>query len=119
MTEYNSVINQIAVITAMTSDEIEKYENCIKSSIAYVCSVLDSEDSCNDSRVVNLCAVSACLKIALIRESDSDGISSFSAGDVSFARDASSPDRLKLLYKLALDECRELVADSGFSFKVV
>ena len=119
MTDYNSVKNHLAAISGMTAEETEKYANCINGSIEYVCSKLGSEESCNDSRVINLCAVNAWLKIALIRESDSDGISSFSAGDVSFTRDASSFERLKLLYKLALDECRELISDSGFSFKAV
>ena len=119
MTDYNSVKNQLVIISQMTEEEIEKYENCINSSIEYVFSALVSEEYCNDSRVIHLCAVNAFLKIALIKEADSDGISSFSAGDVSFSRDASSLDRIKLLYELARDECKDMVVDNGFSFKVV
>lgn len=119
MTDYNSVENHLAVISGMTAQETEKYADCIQGSIEYVCARLVCEEDCSDSRVINLCAVNAWLKIALIRETDSDGISSFSAGDVSFTRDASSLERLRLLGKLALDECSGLIADSGFSFKAV
>lgn len=119
MTDYNLVLEQLMVISGCTQEELTGFESYINSSIEYVHSLLTDKEKADDLRVIHLCAAAAAVKIAVIKEADSDDISSFSAGDVSYTKDTSSVDKFKVLYDIARNECRVLLCDDAFSFKAV
>ena len=119
MTDYNSVAAQVSAVSGLSEEQLQAYSADINSAIEYGNSLLKDEKDENDVRVINLCAVYAAMKIALITEINSGDILSFSAGDVSFTKDASSAERLKLLFSIAMQECSGLLSDGGFSFRAV
>ncbi|MCM1285168.1 MAG: hypothetical protein NC213_08270 [Acetobacter sp.] len=119
MTDYNSVFEQLMVILGCAQNELADFENHINSSIEYVQSILTDKEKADDLRIINLCAAAAAVKIAVIKDVDSDDISSFSAGDVSYTKDTSPIDRLKALYEIARNECGAMIYDNAFSFEAV
>lgn len=119
MTDYNLVLEQLMIILGCEQEELADFESYINSSIEYVHSILTDKEKADDSRVINLCAAAAAVKIAVIKDVDSDDVSSFSAGDVSYKKDTSSLDKLKALYNIAKNECGAMICDNAFSFKAV
>lgn len=106
-----------------SDEEIEKYNSIIESSASFVASMLDDSKNENSVQIVYLCASRAYYQILLINQSDD--VTSFKAGDVSFSRDTSALENSRALYNLALEQCADKItgrSKSGkdnFAFKAV
>jgi len=118
VTDYSLVKEEIMTISSFDEEQIDKYKNFILSAVSCVESLLKDKETENDIRIVHLCAVKAYYQIILMEQSN-DGVTSFTAGDVSYSVDTSSADRAKALLDIALSECSELVSNSSFVFKAV
>lgn len=123
MTDLNLIKNELKAIMNCTDDEIEKYNSLIEGTASYVASLLSDLENENSSQIVYLCASRVYYQILLINQSDD--VTSFKAGDVSFTRDTSALENSKDLYNLALEQCRDFIADNNklskdnFAFKAV
>lgn len=119
MIDESLVKEEIVSISSFDGEQVEKYKNIILSAVSCVESLLKDKKSGRDVRIIHLCAVKAYYQIVLM-EQNNDGVTSFSAGDVSYSVDTSSADRARALLDIALSECRELmVSSSSFAFKAV
>lgn len=97
-------------------EEIEKYSFILEASITGVLDMLNDSADVNDARIMLLMAAKAYCKISCLSSAES-GVTSFSAGDVSFSEKAGSvKSGAEDIYKSALADCREFLNDSGFVF---
>lgn len=92
-----------------------KYAAFISAAIKSVSDMLKSNESENDSRVVQLAAAKANYSIKCAGSADDD-YASFTAGDVSVTCSEKNTDNARDLYYSALYDCRSLVHDGGFAF---
>lgn len=116
MTDSNLVKNELVTIMGITQEDASAYDSLIDYTVSTVSQIIKDEKDENDIRIVYLCAVKAYYFLTLIQ---SDGISSFSAGEVSFSLDASAHSRAKALLNEAVLACSELISRNEFAFKAV
>lgn len=118
MTDLELIRKDFAMLSGITEDEAAAYDALIKKEAEYISAVLCSGEDENDSRIVYLCAAKALYESALINQSEC--VSSFSAGDVSYSVDPTSiAERAKALYDSAMSECAALIKSGTFAFKAV
>ena len=89
-----------------------------KMECEYINSLLKSSDDENNSCVIFLCAAKAYYRYMLTNQSD--GITSFKAGDVSYSLDTSSAlENARAIYNFALEQCASLIKNNHFAFEAV
>ncbi len=99
-----------------TAEEIEKYGFILESSVTSVLDLLKDSADVNDARIMLLMAAKAYYKICCL-PSFSDGVTSFSAGDVSITeKEGIALNGAKEIYNTALSDCREFINDNSFAF---
>ena len=96
-------------------EELEAYEPFIDAAIAGVFEMVKDGVDENDPRIVQLAAAKAYKSIALCA-SESDGVTSFTAGSVSVTQDPDAFDNSEDYYANALADCSSLISDQGFAF---
>ena len=116
MTDNSLIRRELMALLSMTEDEVDNYESLIEYSVNCVMPIIKEGVDENDARIVHLCAVRVYYQLALTQ---SDFISSFSAGEVSYSTDASLPSRARALLDDALRSCSDLINDGDFAFRVV
>ena len=116
MTDINPIIKELSFLLDTDEEDTAKHSNIINSTAACVKALIKDDVDNNDSRIIHLCAVKAYYQIVLMQE---DEISSFSAGDVSYSKNASAVDKAEKLLKAAMNDCSDLLKSTGFAFKVV
>lgn len=115
MAEYPRVNSELRQLFGISQQELEDYGQLIESACESVFSLLDAEP--NDGamrRLEHLCAVKAFYLIELLR---SDGVKSFSAGDISYTSDG-VPAGIKILLEQAQAACSDIIG-GAFVFKAV
>lgn len=117
MTDYELVKAQVMEIAGIDETQAETYKSYIETAIAAVGQSVTDPANENDARVVNLCAAKACYMAALADNSDS--VTSFKAGDVSYTVDETALAKRKAFLDSAESDCVSLLNSSGFSFKAV
>lgn len=115
MTDCTLVREELNNILQMTDKEIESCDSLIEYSVSCINPLIRTEDE-NDIRIVHLCAVKAYYQILLMQN---EGVSSFSAGEVSFSADNSALAAAQKLLEEAMSSCSSLMTDSSFAFKAV
>ena len=116
MTDCSLVSNELKTLLAISSDDVEQYDSLVEYAVESVRPLIKNDVDENDVRIIHLCAVKAYYQIALTQ---CDGMSSFSAGEVSFSMDTSYPDRAKALLDEAYKGCGNLIGSNDFAFEVV
>lgn len=123
MTDLSLIKKELKAIMNCEDEEIEKYSSLIEGTASYVDSLLSDSENENSPQIVYLCASRAYYQILLVNQSDD--VTSFKAGDVSFTRDTSALENSKDLYNLALEQCGEFISSDNklskdnFAFKAV
>ncbi len=116
MTDSNLVREELMSLMGITQEEAEEYDGLIEYTVNCINPFIKNEDNENDIRIVYLCAVKVYYKIVLLQ---SDSVSSFSAGEVSFTLDTSAAEGARALLDDAESACVELIDYGGFVFKAV
>lgn len=98
----------IALMGDMEDAELEKFNPIIDSAIAAVCAVIKDDTDENDPRVIQLAAAKA-YKAICCSASQADGVTSFTAGDVSVTQKADTFGNAESYYEMALNDCRALL----------
>lgn len=106
------VIEILKSVGDYSDEDIKKYSKVVENAVSVISDFTDCRDS---SKLNYLCAVKANYDIVLISGS-SDNITSFTAGDVSITQGTELIEFAKQLYMNALNDCSDLVKDSGFAF---
>ncbi|MDE7124218.1 MAG: hypothetical protein K2N83_01845 [Eubacterium sp.] len=89
-------------------DEIEKFSPVISSAVSATEAAIKEDADDNDPRVVQLAAAKAYHAICC-SASQTDGITSFSAGDVSVTQKTDILSNAESYYEMALNDCRALL----------
>lgn len=116
MINTKAVIKELSVLLGMNEDEAEKYSTVAENTAKSIEQLLKDNNCTEDKRIIYLCAVKAFYCIVL---SEKDDICSFSAGDISYSKNASAVENAEKLLKQAFLDCRDLLKSTGFAFKVV
>lgn len=116
MTDCALVKDELKVLLSLTDEEISNYDSLILCAVNWVNSLIKQEQSENDVLIVHLCAAKAYYQISLMQN---DGVSSFSAGEVSFSMGNNSLTSAERLLEDALTSCGDLIVNSSFAFKAV
>lgn len=98
----------IALMGDMEDAELEKFGPIIDSAIAAVCAAIKDDTDENDPRVIQLAAAKA-FKAICCSVSQADGITAFTAGDVSVTQKADTLGNAESYYEMALNDCRALL----------
>ncbi len=118
MTDLSKVREEFITLSSLSEEEAEKQESLIYMETEYTNSLLKSSDDENNSSVIFLCAARSFYRYVLTNQSD--GITSFKAGDVSYSLDASSAlENARAIYEFALEQCTSLIKNSSFAFEAV
>ena len=115
MTDIQLVKESLKLLAGFNDEETEKYMPVLNAAVASVSAMLKDDADENDPRVIQLAAAKAYCAICR-SASESGGITSFSAGDVSLTMKDSAADDSKAYLAAALADCEELIKDSGFAF---
>lgn len=115
MTDCGLVRDELKALLSLTDDEADGYDALINYAVSCIGALIKNSEDENDIRIVHLCAVKAYYQLSLVQD---DGISSFSAGEVSYSRDTSAHGRAKALLDDAVSACADLIS-GGFAFKAV
>ena len=98
----------ILLMGDLEEDEVEKFSTVISSAVSATEAVIKENADDNDPRVIQLAAAKAYYAICCAA-SQTDGITSFSAGDVSVTQKADTLSNAKCYYEMALNDCRTLL----------
>lgn len=109
------VIKSVMLMGDFEAEELEAYELFIDAAIAGVSEIIKNGVDENDPRIIQLAAAKAYKSIAL-GASESDGVTSFTAGSVSVNLDTDFLNNSEEYYANALADCSALVSDQGFAF---
>lgn len=93
----------------------QKYSSLINASAKSVCEMLKDGVDENDPRVIQLVAAKAFYAITNTA-TFSDGVTSFSAGDISITEKVDFAKNAKEILQSAKADCRCLILDDGFAF---
>ena len=88
MTDLSKIKEEFITLSSLSEEDAGKYQSLIEMECEYINSLLKSSDDENNSCVIFLCAAKAYYRYMLTNQSD--GITSFKAGDVSYSLDTSS-----------------------------
>ena len=114
MTDLSKIKVEFITLSSLSEEDAGKYQSLIEMECEYINSLLKSSDDENNSCVIFLCAAKAYYRYMLTNQSD--GITSFKAGDVSYSLDTSSA---RAIYNFALEQCASLIKNNHFAFEAV
>ncbi|MCD7797423.1 MAG: hypothetical protein LUG95_07495 [Clostridiales bacterium] len=117
MTDYSSVKSELLLLLDCKEDEIEKYNSIICGICDLVFAVLNDEKYETDSRIIHFAAAKCYYQLLLFNQSDE--VTSFKAGDVSYSASSSAIDKARALYEQVMSNCCEMIKDSSFDFRAV
>lgn len=119
MTDLTQVNNELSSLMGLSEEELEKSATVIDTTVQYINSLLKDTSIENSGAIVHLCACKAYYQILLLNQSDD--VTSFKAGDVSYTRASSALDNARRLYELASQQCTSLLNTpaTDFVFKAV
>ena len=80
MTDLSKIKAEFITLSSLSEEDAGKYQSLIEMECEYINSLLKSSDDENNSCVIFLCAAKAYYRYMLTNQSD--GITSFKAGDV-------------------------------------
>ncbi len=115
MININDVTEIVASVGGYDSTAVQKYLSVIENAVLSVENMLADKSYCSDKRIVFLAGIKACNDISLIAGGTS-GVTSFKVGDISITENGESSGSFSALYRSALDNCTELLADSSSDF---
>lgn len=115
MTNKELVKESIMLMGDFEQEELEVYAPFIDAAIAGVFEMIRDGVDENDPRIIQLAAAKAYKSIALCA-SESDGVTSFTAGSVSVTQDPELFSNAEDYYANALADCSALVSDQSFAF---
>lgn len=118
MINLDDVKKAFCIISSCSSEAAEEFSVIIENAVSFVQDIIRDESSQSDSKVIFLAAAKANYDLALI-QGEKDGITSFSAGDISISKSSSSAENAKLLFENAKSDCAALISDNGFVFRGV
>lgn len=111
-----------ALMGGFDDEEIEKYNQFILAASLSVSELLGEDADENDARVIQLAAAKAYCSICRLAE-NADGITSFTAGEITIKQDADLSDFAEDVLNAALNDCKplfksvsELDETNGFAF---
>lgn len=105
-----------AILCSLSSrsiEELEQYEPIVKNAVN-IASRLVCEDAHGDDRAEYFAATKANYDISLA--SNCDGVTSFSAGDVSISQGSNSHLNAKAMLDDAMKNASDIISDNGFAF---
>lgn len=117
MTDYNAVKNELYVLTEYESGQLDKYDGIIESVCDSVSSQLKSSELEADKRIIHLAAAKCYYQILLLNQSES--LTSFKAGDISYTMSSASVEGARELYDQAVKDCADLLKTDSFAFEAV
>lgn len=103
----------LSTLSSKDADELEQFLPIIKNAISVV-SNLVLDDAHGDEQAEYLAAAKANYDICLI--ADCDGVTSFSAGNVSFSKTAQSTISAKQFLDEAMKNASSIINDNSFAF---
>ena len=113
MTDLSKIKEEFITLSSLSEEDAKKYQSLIEMECEYINSLLKSSDDENNSCVIFLCAAKAYYRYMLTNQSD--GITSFKAGDVSY----SALENARAIYNFALEQCASLIKNNYFAFEAV
>lgn len=116
MTDSNLVKAELAAMLSFSNHEMDSYDTVVEYAVSCVCPLIKEGQDENDIRLIHLCAVKAYYQLLLMQY---DGLSSFSAGEVSYSMDTSVLSNAKALLEEAVAACVDLIHGSDFAFRAV
>ena len=117
MTDYDVIKNELANMMGCEVSALENYDSLIEHCTDSITARVRNAQAHSDSRLNTLCAVKSYYQILLANQSDN--ITSFKAGDISYSTDSSALDNAKSLYAAMLKDCSDIIDDGSFAFKAV
>lgn len=121
MTDYSAVTAELKILSALDDKELEQYKILVENICSSVSAQLKSDSDENDSRVIHLAACKSYYQILLLNQSEN--LTSFKAGDITYSMSSATVDCAKVLYEQALGDCLELFKEEpksdAFAFKAV
>ncbi len=114
-----AVKEQLIALTERDESELEAKAAVIDSAVSFVEKLVKTESEDDMPRLIMLAAARANYSLALLNR-DESGISSFTAGDVSFTKSASDMvDSARAFYESTLGESTDIIRENGFVFRTV
>lgn len=117
MTDYTAVKNELSVLSGYTLTELEQYNALIEEACDCVVSQLRDSKYETDSRITHLAAAKCCYRLLLLNQSEN--LTSFKAGDISYTVSSAAVDSAKELYLQAIRDCAGMLEGGAFAFKAV
>ena len=103
MTDLSKIKAEFITLSSLSEEDAGKYQSLIEMECEYI---------------IFLCAAKAYYRYMLTNQSD--GITSFKAGDVSYSLDTSSAlENARAIYNFALEQCASLIKNNHFAFEAV
>lgn len=116
--EINNVKELVTQLSGLSDEELKGFNALIENIFQSFISSIEDKDG-DSSKAELLAAAKINYEIALTN-SESDGVTSFKAGDVSITkRGRASAESAKALYLCVLKDCGEFAEDSNFDFRCV
>ncbi len=118
MTDLTLIKKDFILLSSYTSEEAKQFESIMLMEAEYVDSLLKSSEDENKTCVVFLCAARAYYQCLLTNQSD--GVTSFKAGDVSYSLDLNETVKnARAILDFALAKCAPIMKDENFAFEVI
>ncbi|MDE6412615.1 MAG: hypothetical protein K2K42_01775 [Eubacterium sp.] len=122
MIDTELVKKSVALMGGFEKEELEKYDSFILAAALSVSELLDEDTDEMDARVIRLAAAKAYRSICCTAE-HAEGITSFTAGEITVKQDSSAKDFADEALNFAIKDCRmllksvsELDETNGFAF---
>ncbi len=118
MTDLSLIKKDFIILSSYSEEEAKQFEPFMEAEAEYVSSLLKNKEDENKACVVFLCAARAYYQCFLTNQSD--GISSFKAGDISYSLDTSEAlNNARAICDFALAKCSAFLKDENFAFEVI
>ena len=115
MIDIEKVKSNVKSLGGFSTETIDEYNFIIENAINSIELSLIYDEYSLDSRVVFLASAKAYYQIALAMN-NTDGITSFSAGDLKIQKDSDFILNVGAIYDSAKEDCKGLIADDNFAF---
>ena len=118
MTDLSLIKKDFIILSSYSEEEARHFESFMEAEAEYVDSLLKNEEDENKACIVFLCASRAYYQCLLTNQSD--GISSFKAGDISYSVETNEAlNNARAICDFALAKCTALLKDERFAFEVI
>lgn len=117
MTDYRHVKNTLAVLMNCEVSELDKYDSLIESICLSLSTKTKASVNETDIRIIYLAAAKCYYQLLLLNQSEN--LTSFKAGDISYTVSSAAVDGAKELYLQAVRDSADLIDNSAFILKAV